>query len=68
MVDREMELARLSKEKQRLELEIERIDKMLSNQGFVSKAPKEKIEEEKVKRVTYEEMLGKVSERVNSFK
>lgn len=67
LVDREKELARLSKEKDRFEAEIERIDKMLSNQGFVSKAPKEKIEEEKAKRITYEEMLTKVLERIRVF-
>lgn len=67
LVDREKELSRLSKEKEKLQSEIERVDKMLSNQGFVSKAPKEKIEEEKAKRVTYEEMLNKVLERLKIF-
>jgi valyl-tRNA synthetase len=67
LVDREKELSRLSKEKEKLQSEIERVNKMLSNQGFVSKAPKEKIEEEKAKRATYEEMLEKVLERIKIF-
>ena len=38
---------------------------MLSNQGFISKAPQKKIDEEKEKLQKYKEMLEKVKERLN---
>lgn len=40
---------------------------MLSNPGFVSKAPEAKINEEKAKLAKYEEMLAKVEERLKSL-
>ena len=45
------------KEKERLEGEIARIDKKLSNEGFVSKAPAKVVDEEKAKRVSYVGLL-----------
>ena len=39
LVDIEEEKERLEKEKERLEKEVERAKKMLSNPGFVAKAP-----------------------------
>ena len=49
LYDKAEELARISKEAEKLKFEIERSEKMLSNPGFVNKAPAEKIEEEKDK-------------------
>ena len=46
LVDREEERKRLEEEKKRLESEVLRCEKMLSNPGFVNKAPKAKVEEE----------------------
>ncbi len=60
VVDTEKELARLGKEKARLEGEIERIDKKLSNEGFVSKAPAAVIDGERAKLDKYREMLSAV--------
>ncbi|MBO5298730.1 MAG: valine--tRNA ligase, partial [Clostridia bacterium] len=57
LVDVEKERARLMKEKERLEGEIARIDKKLSNEGFVSKAPAKVVDEEKAKRVSYVGLL-----------
>ncbi|MBQ2719967.1 MAG: class I tRNA ligase family protein, partial [Clostridia bacterium] len=57
LVDVEKERARLMKEKERLEGEISRIDKKLSNEGFVSKAPAKVVDEEKAKRVSYVGLL-----------
>ena len=68
LVDIEEEKARLNKEKARLEAELERSKKMLSNQGFISKAPKEKIEEEKAKQGNYKSMLDEVNSRLESMK
>ncbi len=57
VVDVEKETARLTKEKERLSGEIERINKKLSNEGFVSKAPAAVIEGERAKLEKYKEML-----------
>ncbi len=67
LVDIEKEKQRLNKEKQNLILEIDRIDKKLSNVGFVSKAPEKVINEEKEKRAKYSDMLSKVIEAVENL-
>ena len=57
LINLEEEKARREKEKQRLESEVARCEKILSNTGFVNKAPAAKIEEEKEKLRKYKEML-----------
>ena len=64
LVDYKAEMERLTKEKKKLESEVERVVKKLSNQGFVSKAPEKVINEEREKQVKYEEMLAKVTARL----
>ena len=68
LVDKEKELERLNKEKKKLEGEVERIDKKLSNQGFVAKAPQAVIDGEKEKREKYQEMLNAVLVRIDTLK
>ena len=63
LVDKEEEKKRLEGEIKKLEAEVERASKMLSNPGFTSKAPAAKIEEEKQKLAKYEEMLKIAKER-----
>ena len=41
---------------------------MLSNEGFIAKAPAQKIEEEKAKKAKYEDLLQKTEERLASLK
>ncbi|OGO89594.1 MAG: valine--tRNA ligase [Clostridiales bacterium GWE2_32_10] len=67
LIDFEQELARLSKEQEKLEKEIERIDDKLSNQGFVSKAPETVIQAEKEKRVGYIDILDKVKDEIQKL-
>lgn len=67
LVDREKELERLAKEVKKLEGEIERIDKKLSNEGFVAKAPEKVVLGEKEKRNKYVEMLEAVKARVEAL-
>ncbi len=67
LVDLEEEKKRLQKEKERLEKEVERGTKMLSNPGFVKKAPESKIQEEKEKLAKYEEMLKTTVERLEKI-
>lgn len=57
LIDLDKEKTRLNKEIDRLLAEIDRADKKLTNQGFISKAPKNLIEEEKAKRTEYEKAL-----------
>ena len=68
LVDIGAELERLEKEKLTYENEIKRVEKMLSNEGFISKAPATKIEEEKNKKAKYKELLAKTEERINNLK
>ena len=67
LVDAEKELERLNKEKTRLEGEIKRGENMLGNERFLSKAPAEKVEEEKQKLQKYKETYAQVLERLESF-
>ena len=64
LMDYKAELDRLTKEKKRLEGEVKRAAGKLSNEGFISKAPAKVVEEEKAKKVMYEEMLAKVADRL----
>ena len=67
LVDLAQEKERLSQEKEKLESEVARATKMLSNPGFVSKAPEAKINEEKAKLAKYQEMLDSVIDRLNNM-
>ena len=68
LVDIKEEIERLENEKKKLILEVERGEKMLSNPGFVNKAPEKKVNEEKEKLENYKNMLESVNERLNGLK
>ncbi len=68
LVDIEKEMERLEKEKEKLESEINRVKSKLSNEGFVGKAPKQVIEQEKEKEIKYQQMMEKVLDRLASLK
>ena len=68
LVDIKEEIERLEKEKSKLESEVLRGEKMLSNPGFVNKAPEAKINEEKAKLENYKQMLNTVIERLENLK
>ena len=68
LVDIEEEIKRLEGEKTKLESEVLRGEKMLSNPGFVNKAPESKVNEEKAKLENYRQMLKTVEERLSSLK
>ena len=61
LVDLEEEAKRKEEEITKIKFEIQRAEKMLSNPGFVNKAPAKKVEEEKMKLEKYREMLEKLS-------
>lgn len=47
---------------------MERVEKKLANEGFVSKAPAKVIEEERAKMADYAEKRGKVLARIEELK
>ncbi|WP_099468677.1 valine--tRNA ligase [Konateibacter massiliensis] len=67
LVDIEKEVERLKKEEERLGKELARVNGMLSNERFVSKAPEEKINEEKEKLIKYTQMMEQVKLRLEQL-
>ena len=67
LVDIEKEIERLKKEQKKLGGEIKRCEGMLNNERFLSKAPEQKVEEEKEKLSKYRQMLEKVEERLGQL-
>ncbi len=67
LVNIEEEKQRLEQEVARLEAEVQRASKMLSNPGFVNKAPEAKINEEKEKLAKYEDMLKATKQRLENL-
>ena len=68
LVDFEAEIERLEKEEAKLEKELARVNGMLSNERFISKAPEAKINEEKAKLEKYTQMMAQVKERLAGLK
>lgn len=64
LVDIGQEIDRLEKEEKRLEAELKRVNGMLGNERFLSKAPQAKIAEEKEKLEKYTRMMEQVKERL----
>ncbi|HJD41174.1 MAG TPA: valine--tRNA ligase [Candidatus Blautia stercoripullorum] len=64
LVDVEKEIERLKKEEERLTKELARVNGMLSNERFISKAPKAKVDEERAKLERYTSMMEQVKERL----
>ncbi len=67
LIDPEKEKARILKEIDRLNGDIQRAGGKLSNQGFLAKAPESVINEERVKLATAEEMLEKLRDRLETL-
>jgi valyl-tRNA synthetase len=67
LVDINKEIKRLEEEKGKLQKELDRVNKKLANQGFISKAPEKVINEEKGKLEKYSQMMKQVEERLNNL-
>ncbi|MBQ8793044.1 MAG: class I tRNA ligase family protein, partial [Clostridia bacterium] len=67
LVDGQKEKERIAKEIASLEFEIARSEKMLSNQGFVAKAPASMVENEKAKLENNRAMLVKFQNELKSL-
>jgi valyl-tRNA synthetase len=64
LVDIKQEIERLEKEEKRLDGELARVNNMLNNEKFMSKAPESKVAEEKAKLEKYTQMKEQVVERL----
>ena len=67
LINIEEEKKRLEEEKKKLESEVLRCEKILSNKGFISKAPEKKVEEEKEKLKKYKDLLSATIKQINSL-
>ena len=67
LVDIDKEIERLKKEEERLTKELARVNGMLGNEKFISKAPQSKIDEEKAKLEKYTQMMDQVKERLSQL-
>jgi valyl-tRNA synthetase len=68
MIDVDAEIARLEKEWKHLDAEVERVEKKLSNQGFLAKAPADVVEAERTKGLDYAEKREKVQARLEELR
>lgn len=66
-VDLDKENERLNNEKEKVLKELNRAKSMLSNEKFVSKAPANLVEQEKMKVIKYEEMLNDIGKRIKEL-
>ncbi|WP_117170457.1 valine--tRNA ligase [Paraliobacillus sediminis] len=67
LIDTDKEIARLQAEFDKLNKEVERVQKKLGNESFVSKAPEKVVEEEKQKEKDYVVKRAKVEERIKEL-
>jgi len=67
LIDIAAEIARINKEIARLEAEIQRQEGKLMNRGFVDKAPQQVVEEERRKLSINQEMLKKLTKRLEDL-
>ncbi|MED1468412.1 valine--tRNA ligase [Bacillus salipaludis] len=68
LINLEEEIARLQKEFDKFTKEVERVQKKLSNEGFIKKAPENVIAEERAKEQDYLEKRAVVEARLNELK
>lgn len=68
LIKLEDEIARLSGEAIKLEKEVDRVVKKLSNEKFINKAPQKVVEAEQIKEKDYREKLATVKERIEKLK
>ena len=67
LVDIKEVLANLNKEKEKLEAELLRSEKMLSNESFIAKAPQAKIDAEKEKQASYKKQYAEILEHIKKI-
>ena len=68
LIDFDKEIDRLTKEKENLQKELDRVNGKLNNEKFISKAPQKVVDEEKEKLVKYQQMFDNVTERLDNLR
>ena len=68
IVDKDKEIARLEKEKAKVQKDIDFLSGKLNNQGFLAKAPEKLIEAEKAKLQKAQEKMAKIEQSMAAFK
>ncbi|MDE5947149.1 MAG: class I tRNA ligase family protein, partial [Oscillospiraceae bacterium] len=68
LVDKDKEIARLEKEKSKVQKDIDFLSGKLNNAGFISKAPEKLIESEKAKLAKAQEKMDKIIKSIEAFK
>ena len=66
-INKEAELARLTKEIEKYQNEVKRIESKLSNEAFVAKAPEAVIAKEREKQAEYQSGLEKIREQYKAI-
>ncbi|MDE6708263.1 MAG: valine--tRNA ligase, partial [Oscillospiraceae bacterium] len=67
LVDKEKELARLNKEKEKVQKDIDFLSKKLNNAGFLAKAPEKLVEAEKAKLAKAQEKMNKILQSMQAY-
>ena len=62
LIDKDKELARLKKEQEKVQKDLDFLSKKLSNPGFLAKAPEKLVEAEKEKLAKAQEKMDKISQ------
>ncbi len=68
LVDIEGEIARLTKELEKAEGELKRVNGKLSNQGFIAKAPAALVEAENAKKAKFEALIADLTKSIEEMK
>ena len=68
LIDKEAEFARLDKEKGKVTAELDKLNAMLNNQGFITKAPEAKVKEIRDRVAELNEILSGVEKRIEALK
>ncbi len=67
LVDIEAEIKRLNKELENAKAELGRVNGKLNNAGFMAKAPAHLVEQEKEKKVKFEQLIVSIEATINSL-
>nr|WP_164507199.1 valine--tRNA ligase [Companilactobacillus furfuricola] len=68
LIDLDEEIKRQEEEMAKMDSEIDRINKKLSNENFVKKAPEKVVAEQKTKLADYQSRQDKISQRIEQLK
>jgi valyl-tRNA synthetase len=67
LIDLDKEVQRLQKEHQVICRDLEQVNRKLTNQGFLAKAPAEVVAKEQAKKAEFEAKIKAITDRLNTF-